>query len=160
MQAETDPVVVAALAAGNNTGLRDWYSGDAVPAYWIYRKSVPVREVAIAVNLQNMVDITATDKDRALAIFTIRNLSGDEGGGAFNGEVASDRSAWDDVFSSAAGDESQQAIAALWTRAATNFEKVFALSTGSGADAANADTTELQDVLTLQDIRDAVALIP
>lgn len=155
LQAETDQTIVGALAAGANNEIVTWYALDASPDYWIYRKSIPAKEVADAINLQNIVDITATDKDRALAMFAIRNLDG----GEFSGEVASDRSAWDDVFSAAAGDESQQAIAALWTRPANNFEKVFALSTGSGADAANADTSEIQGVPSLQNVRDAVALI-
>lgn len=154
--AETDQVIVDALAAGNNQAIVSWYALNVSPDYWIYRKSVPAKEVADAINLQNMVDIVASDMDRVLAMFRIRNLDG----GEFHGDVESDRTAWDDVFSAAAGDESQQAIAALWTRLATNFESVFALSTGTGADAANADTVSLEGVPSLQDVRDAVALIP
>ena len=118
------------------------------PAYFIYRRDVSAKEVSDAINLQNIADITTADSDRAVKFFQIRSYDG----GQFHGDVASDRTAWSDVFSSAAGDESQQAIAALWSRLSTNAEKLFSLGTGTGADAANADTTPFQGSLTSGDI--------
>lgn len=152
LRAESDATVVAALAAGDNNVLRDWCNDDAAPDYWIRRKLVSVEEVKAAINMQNIADLTATDKDRALALIELR------GDGGYNGEVASDRSAWDDVFSAAAGDESQQAIAALWQREASNAEKMFALSTDTGATTATPDTTSWQGDVTRDDVRVALDL--
>ena len=156
--ANTDPTVVQALADGNAGVIAAWYNGDASPAYWVLRCVVGVGEIRQAIDAHNLVDITAADLDRVMALLELRSGSGGEGGGelGFSGEVETDRTAWDDAFSSAAGDESQQAIAALWTRVATYAEVVHALSTGTGADAANADTTSWQGTLTFQDVTQAL----
>lgn len=146
--ANTDPEVIAALAAGSNNAIADWYNQLASPSYWLYRSGVSAEELSNAINLQNMADITAADSDRVMKLFNLRTFNG----GEFHGDVESDRTAWDDVFSAAAGDESQQAIAALWQRTGTYAEQVFSLGTGTGADAANADTTSFQGLLSSNDV--------
>ena len=153
MAANTDQTVIDALADGSNNVLLGWYNQTAVPDYWIYRATVPTSDVRDSINMQNLADITAADLDRVEAMLNIRSERG------FDGSDDSDRSAWDDVFSAAAGDESQQAIALLWARIALNVETVFKTSTGTGADRANADTTTFQGSASIQDVRGAVALI-
>lgn len=150
--ANTDPVIVQALSDGANNVITNWYNEDVSPDYWIYRDMVPTENVRDAINANDLVNITTADSDRVIKLLSVRQERG------FSGADADDRAAWDDVFSAAAGDKSQQAIAALWTRTATNIEKLFSLSTGSGVDAANADTTSFQGAVTLQDTRDALAL--
>ena len=151
--AHTDPVVVQALSDGANGVIADWYNLDAVADFWIFRRNVTAKEVSDAINLKNMVDITAADSDRVVKIFQLRSFDG----GEFHGDVASDRTAFDDAFSAAAGDESQQAIAALWQRLATNAEKLYSLSTDTGATSATADTTAFQGSLSHVDIQQALA---
>jgi hypothetical protein len=150
--ANTNQAVIDALAAGANNAITDWYNLDASPDYFIFKNMVTSDEIRAVINAKNLVDITAADLDRVEALLNIRADLG------FSGAVADDRAAWDDVFSAATGDQSQQAIAALWARVATNIEAVYALSTGTGADAANADTTSFQGDVTLQNTRDALAL--
>lgn len=148
--ANTDPAVTTALANGDSGAVATWYNLEASPAYHIYKQLVSSDEIRDVIDAVNIVNITAADLDRVQALLEIRADRG------FSGANARDRLAWDDVFSSATGDESQQAIAALWTRLATNAEKVFALSTGNGASAATADTTSFQGSLSFQDINAAL----
>ena len=152
IEANADATVIAALAAGAHNAIADWYNLNAVPDYWIFRKTVSAKELSDAINLQNIADITTADSDRVVKFFQIRSFDG----GAFSGESLSDRTAWDDVFSVAAGDESQQAIALLWQRIANNFETVFALSTGVGSNA-DPDTTSLQGSISTNEVSSALA---
>ena len=150
IQGNTDPVVVQALSDGNDGRIADWYNITATPSYWIYKSQVASDEIRDVIDAQNMVDIISADRERVMDMLNLRSSKG------FSGENARDRSAWDDVFSAAAGDESQQAIAALWTREGTRGEQVFTLSTGTGADADNADTVSFQGALSYQVIRAAL----
>lgn len=152
IRANSNQTVIDALAAGAIGVIRDWYNGDASPNYWIYRGMVPVSEVRNAIDSQNLVDITTADLERAQALLDIRAEIG------FYGTNSRDRSAWDDVFSAAAGDESQQAIAALWTKLATELEKAFKLDTGTGA-ANDADTSSVVgETVTTQEVDRALEL--
>lgn len=150
IQANVDATVVQALADGNIGAVKDWYNQTASPDYYIYRDKVESEEIRDAINANNIVNITTADLERTQALLEIRAERG------FSGADVDDRAAWDDVFSATAGDQSQQAIAALWSRLATNAEKVFALSTGNGAAAATADTTEWQGTLSLTDVSNAL----
>ena len=148
--ANTDPAVIQALADGNDGAVAEWYNLDAAPDYWIFRDLVPSDEVRDAIDAQNIADMTSADRDRTVLLLGIRSDRG------FSGANTRDRSAWDDIFSTAAGDESQQAILALWSRAASNTEKVFVLGTNTGATSALADTTSFQGDITFRDVRDAL----
>lgn len=150
IQANADPTVVQAISDGNHGAIAAWYNQDASPDYWIYRELVEADEIRDSIDVQDLADITDTDRGRVVDILAVRSERG------FSGADARDRSAWDDVFSAASGDNSQQAIAVLWTRIATNSEGVFALSTGSGANAANADTTSWQGELSSSDVTNAL----
>ena len=151
IEANADPVVIQAILDGNHGNIAAWYNLDAVPDYWIFRKTVSAKELSDAINLQNIADITTADSDRVVKFFQIRSFDG----GSFNGESMSDRTAWDDVFSAAAGDESQQAIALLWKRISNNFETVFALSTGVGSNA-DPDTTVIQGSTSASEVTSAL----
>lgn len=150
IEANTEQVVVTALAAGDDGAIATWYNLDAIPDYWLFRNDVPSAEVRDAIDAHDIINMTDGDRGAVVDLLNIRLERG------FSGAVDRDRSAWDDAFSTAAGDNSQQAILLLWTRLATNGEKVFSLSTGDGANVANADTTTFQGDLTNNDIRDAL----
>lgn len=159
MSSNPDGTLQALITARDWGGVADWYNLTRSTAYWLFRDYVSTKEIQNAIDAQDIADITAADSDRAIKLLQIRGgaLTGGEDVG-FDGRVARDRSAWDDVFSVAAGDNSQQAILALWTRQATNGEYVFRLSTGTGADAANADTTDFYGSISLSDVLNAQAL--
>lgn len=150
IEANTEPTVINALAAGDAGAIANWYNLAASPDYYLFKETVSSDEIRDLIDAQNIADITDADRGRCVDLLAIRADRG------FSGANARDRSAWDDIFSAATGDESQQAIAAYWTRLATNAEKVFSLATGSGANAANADTTSWQGSLRHQDVSAAL----
>jgi len=129
--ANTDPAVVAALAAGDVGVIANWYNQPASPDYWIYKGVVPIDEVSAAIQLDDVANMTTGDNEKLKTFYTIRSVSG------VFASKASDRVGFDDIFSAAAGDDSQQALIALWKRLASNVEKVFA--TGAGTNATPSD---------------------
>lgn len=138
-------------AAGDNTGITAYYNSPGI--VWIFRSKVSTAELSDAIDLQDIANITAADSDRVIKMFTIRQANG----GNFNGRDPRTRSAWSDVFSTAAGDNSQQAIIALWRQLATNCEDLFLLSTGAGTNP-DPDTTSFEGLITIDDIRAMRAL--
>lgn len=150
IEANTDPVVVQGLSDGNDGDIANWYNLEANPNYWIFRNLVSSDEVRDAIDAKNIADLTTADRGRTVDLLNIRLERG------FSGSNPRDRSAWDDIFSAASGNESQQAILALWTRLSSNGENVFALWTGDGVAAATADTTSFQGSISSRDVRDAL----
>jgi len=148
--ASTDPIIIQGLADGNHGAIAKRYNENIVPDYWIFRNLVPSNEIRDAIDAQDIADITSSDRGRAVDLLTIREERG------FSGANARDRSAWDDIFSVASGDNSQQAILVLWTRIATITEKVFALLTDTGVTSVTADTTSFQGKLSLRDVTNSL----
>jgi hypothetical protein len=132
IDAETDPELVGYRVAGASNAIANWYNQQQSPDYWIYRNLINIEEVQAAIELDDVVNMTTADVEKLNSIMNLRANAG------FNGSKQSTRDAFDDVFSAAAGDDSQQAIAALWTRVANRIEVVFA--TGAGT-AINPSTT-------------------
>ncbi len=144
---ETNPDVAADLAAGNLRAISDYYNGDASPDYWIYRSSVPADEVRLSIDAQDIADITEADRGRCVDLLALRADVG------FSGGDARDRSAWDDIFSAANGDNSQQAIALLWARLASRVEKLLATGANTGASRALADTAGFEGTVSPSAVR-------
>ena len=105
------------------------YNLDAVPDYFVWRTTVPIAEVQNAIELDDVADITAADSDRVIKLLDIRSSG-------IIAERDTDRLAFEDVFSSATGDNSQDALAAIWYRKATRIEKVLALGANPGTEPA------------------------
>lgn len=144
----SNPEVAGDLSIGNNNGIRNWYNQDAVPDFIVYRTLVPLDEVHEAIELDDVANITNTNSDRLVKFLSIRP------GGVFASKVT-DREGFDDIFSAAAGNDSQQALIALWKRLANNIEKLFATGTGSDGDPA---IMSYEGIVSLQDVRNALAL--
>ena len=124
--------VIDALALGAHNQLAAWYNGQAVADFWIFRQLVPMEEVQRAIELDDVVNMTTGDNEKLKTIFAIRQ------GGVFAVKL-SDRDGFNDVFSAAAGDDSQQALIALWKRLATEAEKLFSGGAGVGTNGDPAD---------------------
>lgn len=146
--ANTDPAVIQAVTDGANNVIADWYNQEASPAYIVYRPKVSRDEMAQAIELDDVANITDADSARLVRFFDLRP-------DGFYGELASERAGFDDVLSSAAGDDSQQAVAALWKRSATYGEKALANGTGAGSDA-DPDTMGFEGAVSANDVRDAL----
>lgn len=146
IQGNSDQTIINALAAGDNGAIATWYNQVASPDYHVYEPTVSSDSIRDAINANDIANITDADRGRAVDLLAIRADRG------FNGADADDRAAWDDIFSTVAGDKSQQAILALWTRLANRVEKVLSTNTGTGADVANADTLDFAGTITYQEV--------
>lgn len=147
MLANSNQAVIDALAVGDAGAIAAWYNLLATPAFWVYKDVVSIEEVSAAIELDDVASMTTGDNEKLKTFFVIRSESG------VFASKASDRAGFDDIFSAAAGDDSQQALAALWKRQATNAEKLFA--TGTGSEASPADAGFLGSV-TFQEVGKAL----
>ncbi len=150
IDANTNATVIAARNAGNNRAISDWYSLDNADGHWVFKIVVPLEEVSRAIELDDVANMTTNDNEKLKTFFVIRP------DGVFANK-ATDRDGFDDIFSAAAGDDSQQALIALWKRLSTNIERLFATTPGAGTNADPA-TLVVEGGASLQDVRNAVAL--
>jgi len=153
LQANTDPVVVAALAAGNNNQLRDWYNTIASPDFWVLRSSIPVDEIVAAIDWG--ADYAAFKDDMPAIRFLLAN-------GTYDPRQPNARAALNSVFAGAG--VTKAAILALATYKASRAEELFAVPTdgpggGDGSEQAEAAIAVVQGTLTTQDIDLARELI-
>lgn len=127
----TDPMVVAALAVGNDggpNGLLEWCNANSTFVVW--KTFVIKADVGKAFIASALAAITAGNNDK-LSSFALWNPDG------VNPSRIDTRQFFDDIFSVAAGATTRAALLALWKRFATNAEKVFC--TGTGTDVTPGD---------------------
>lgn len=134
INANTDAGIIQALLDGNMGVIATFYNTQASPDYYIFQSNITPEEMGVVIELDDLADMTTGDVQKLTAFFLVRP-------GGFNGENASDRAGFNDVFSTTAGDDSQQAVAALWQRLATYAEELFATGTGSLGSPATAGFT-------------------
>jgi hypothetical protein len=127
--ANTDQTVIDGIANGDSGAIAGWYNLDASPDFTVYKDMVPLDEVMAAIELDDVMNMTTGDNEKLKTIFAVRQ------NGVYPAKQA-ERDGFDDCFSNVAGDDSQQALIALWKRSASNVEKLFATGTGSDASPA------------------------
>lgn len=128
------PAAAALIAAGNSAGLQSWLnSADAGVVCW--KTSVPLADVAANVDGVELVGLTAIK----LAAYQALLLAG-----TVNPSKDRTRAGFDAVFSAAGGATTRPLLLALWKRAMTRAEKIFA--TGTGTDASPAYVTWEGDI--------------
>ena len=123
INADTDQRVIDALLINDMGSIANVYNEKASPDFWVYRTNVNADEVRREVRLADIAAMTATNKDRVLSFFTLRE--------EFDGSNADTRDAFTDALGGAAGANSRNAIALLWTETARKAEKLFAVGAGS-----------------------------
>ena len=116
-----------------NVAVAGWYNLAASPAWTLWRKAVPLSEIAVNLNGTEMAGLTTANHTRLQTIITLISASG----GA-NASDADTRAFFDDIFSGAGGVTTRANLLVLWKKLATNNEKLF--STGTGSDVAPATT--------------------
>lgn len=105
----------------------------ASPNFTIWKKMVPLGEIANAINGTELAGLSSLNHTRLQTVVTLTNAA--EGA---NPSKADQRAFWDDIFSGAGGTNTRAALLALWKKLATRAEKLF--STGAGSDASPATT--------------------
>lgn len=150
--AETDASVIQwrTPATRDDGSLRNWLN---LPSTFIaWKSSVQTREVGIAVNYVSVEAMTDANRGRITTFYAMNPEK-------FSPARQDIRDYWANTFSGALGGQGQttrDALLALWKRAATRYEKVFA--TGTGTDAAPGLLT-LEGTVDLDDVSKALNLI-
>lgn len=122
--AETDPVFVALRTAGATGAMADWYNQDSVPAFVVWKTSVPIAQVGIAFNSAELAGLTTANTSR------LQVMAG-YSAGFFNPSQADVRAGFDTVFAGAGGLNTRTALAVLWKRTALRGERLYATGTGT-----------------------------
>lgn len=135
-----------------NLAVAGWYNLTASPSFTLWRKSVPLAEIAVTLNGAELAGLSTLNHTRLQTVITLVNASG----GA-NPSVTDQRAFWDDIFSGAGGTNTRAALLVLWKRLASNIDKLFATGTGTDAvpaisvfgDGVLADASDVNSALNL-----------
>ena len=109
---------------GNLQGLADLYNAEALPAYTVWKTSVPTREVKTAFLWTEYIGRSACERDAFQ--FMLSN-------GVINPADANVRQGIADIFSGPSGAQSRTNLLAIGKRSASRLEKLFATGTGTVA---------------------------
>jgi len=151
IQANTDQIVVDALAAGQNNKIADFYSADSDNTIW--RDLIEPEEVGLGFNGEEFDGLTTANTNRLTAWFASLPTG-------FIANREDHRDLFDGVFSGAGGQLTRANLAIIWRRLANELEKLFAITgstpTGDGTNALP-KTLVVNGVCTVQNVRDALA---
>lgn len=129
--AETDPEFVGYRESGATGAMAEWFNRTTSPEFIVWRDMVTTAEVGNAVSYVAVEAMTDANRGRITTFYAMNPVS--------FVPRADIRSYWANTFSGALGGEganTRAALEALWRRAATRAEKVFATGTGSTASPA------------------------
>ena len=116
-----------------DVAIAGWYNLAASPAWTIWRKAVPLSEIAKSLNGAELAGLTSLNHTRLQTVITLINASG-----GLDASDADMRAFFDDIFSGAGGVTTRANLLVLWKKLATSNEKLF--STGTGSDVSPATT--------------------
>jgi hypothetical protein len=139
--AETDVDFVAARTEGNNTKMAQFYSGPAVPTYYVWRSVYTPDQIALAIEAGiTQLDALTASKREVLLWWAERSHN-----------PANSQSAIDDMCGSQ--NTLKNAVKDGGKRTVNKGERLFCTGTGS---LAAPGTTTFEGTITSADIRDAV----
>ena len=147
IETNTDPVIVQALAEGNNNAIRDWYNGQASPDFYLWRTSMAVAEIREQhLNWEEVVTSLTTNGLLSLLVLT-QQESVDPSRESIRGAFAA-------IFSGPNLAATRTALLAAATRLASYAQRLFAEGEGTPGSPALAAV----EVVTIDDVRAAVHL--
>jgi hypothetical protein len=149
-----DIAVNGAIVGLSNSDIVIWYNTIASPDFWVFKSSVTVDAV---VEAMDWAADYATFKDDVAGISLLLQ------NGTYRPVEPGAREALNAVFAGAAN--TKTAVLNVATRTATRGEQVFAETTtgpggGDGTAQVNSAIARFEGNVTLQNVRDAKALIP
>lgn len=156
--ANTDPVVVQALADGANNAIANWYNQQASPDFYVWLTSLTKSRLygeaspeATTWDWTYYAGLTAGEQGAWMEMW------GDDGAGGkvLNPSLANIRAGWTDIFSGPQATPTAQRahIAAMSKRLASYVEKLFSTGTGSQGDPA---VLGFEGVISHQDVTAAL----
>lgn len=156
IEANPAQAVIDALADGNNNAIVAWYS-QVDPAFWVFLDSVSTDKAREAIDWAEILAPGNKISAESRWAFDILTANGD-----FNPTLQNTRAGLDEIFSGF--NNTRTALLLIATRNATEFEKVFAITAtgpggGNGSAQAQAAEAIVVGIPSLDNVRDAVALI-
>jgi len=158
LEASTDQTVIDALAAGNNNALVTWSNQEADPTFWVFMNSVSVDEVRRSLDWSEVLHGTTglTELQQFGFDALLHN-------GTYDPSEENNREGLTKIFP-VTMPNTRAAVLNDAVRHATNAEQVFAVEAsgpagGDGSAKAQAAIAEFYSSVSLQDIRDVVAII-
>ena len=121
--AETDSTFAALRTAGATGAMAEWYNG--ATTFIVWKSSVTITETGQAFNGTEWSGMTSANHTRLQTVAQYMST--------YRPGLADIRAMFNDIWSGAGGTTTRANLLALWKRAATRGEKVFA--TGTGTDA-------------------------
>jgi len=131
IRADTDPLVIAALAMRNDVGLAELYN--AASTFIVWRKNIPTSEIASVDPIYVAIANLTTGNQTRMQLFLDLNPN------SYSATAGID-AMFLDLFSGALGGQGQatrDGLQALNRRAATKCEALFATGTGTTVDPGN-----------------------
>ena len=172
--ANTDQTIVDALAAGNNNAIVAWYNQTASPAVWVFKDSVDTDSAFKAIDKSEYIDVpasggtTVTQLIQALEAASLARrqevaLNLMFANGTYDPSLEANRDALVAIFPSSMPN-TRAAMLADGTRQATYAEALFITTAsgpagGDGSSQNNSAIAGFIGSVSLQDVRDAVAII-
>lgn len=151
IEANTDQIVIDALAIDDIMTISIWYSQLSEPAFIVWRSQVGTREIDNAIEFSGVGGFIARSAGERDAFMMITSR------GVVDPSRPNIRAAFSNIFSGsgAGAPETRAALLAVSKRTATNIEAI--LSTGTGSDASPA-TLVYEGPLQYQDALAAMRL--
>lgn len=122
--AETDPTFVAYRTNGDNGQMAAWYN--QASTFIVWRTRVTIGETGAAYNGTEWAGMTSANHTRLTDVAMWVSQG-------YDASKADIRAMFNDIWSGAGGTTTRANLLALWKRAATRGEKLYA--TGTGTDA-------------------------
>lgn len=113
----------------------DWYNLTASPGFTIWKKLVPLADIAKKLNGTELAGLTSLNHTRLQTVVALINAAS-----GLDASLADQRQFFDDIFSGSGGATTRASLLVLWKKLATNAEKLTNFSSGTGSDASPATT--------------------
>ena len=158
LEANENQTIIDALASGNNNAIVAWYNQTAEPAVWVFRHSVDVDEVRRSLDWDEVLD--GTDGLTVRQQWGFNTLMHN---GTYDPSEENNRQALIRIFPASMSD-TRAAMLADATRNATYAESIFIQAAtgpggGNGSAQGQSAIAVFEGDISLQDVRDAVAII-
>jgi hypothetical protein len=160
--ANTDQTIIDALVAGANNVILEWYNTSSSPDFWVFKSRVDGKDLKEAIDWAEILTGSPVSAAERWALDMIMWPS-ETGGRWFNPTLENNRDGLVEIFGGQPN--TRDAILNISVRLATRIERLFAVTAtgpagGDGSDKAQSADAVIEGPIDIQDVRDAVALIP
>ena len=119
-----EPTLATARLTGDDATIAAWCNAQASPAFTVWKTNVSITAVGDKINGTELAGLSSLNTTRLQVVIQL-SPSG------INPALADRRQFFDDIFSGAGGTNTRVALAVIWSRTVTRFERIYATGTGT-----------------------------